>query len=128
MFAEIASGNVDLADVVFLVAFVLAGISAVVTAVRGSVDERFEARPRITEMVQLAAKVGQRLGIVRFRPERSGDPLTRDWRPPRVENQEGDEFLLPGTRSAASKAAVREHAEASEQLEAKTWACHRSSL
>jgi hypothetical protein len=45
-----------------------------------------------------------------------------------VENQEGDEFLLPGTWSAARKAAVREYAEASEQLEAQMWGYHCSSL
>jgi hypothetical protein len=69
-------------------------------------------------MVQLPAKVGEGLGVVRFGPERSRNSLTRKGGSPRVKDQKGNEFLLTGTRSAAGKATVGEYAEASEELEA----------
>ena len=81
---------------------------------RADVDECLESRPGIAKMMQLATKIGERLRVVRFRPERSSDSRTRDWRAPRMKNQEGDELLLPCTRGAAREAAIREYAEASE--------------
>jgi hypothetical protein len=96
---------------------------------RADVDERLESRPGIAKMMELAAKIGERLRVARFGPERARNALTWDWRAPRVEDEKGDELLLPCTRSASRKAAVREYAEASEQLEAQTrGGRHSSSL
>jgi len=81
---------------------------------RAYVDERLESRPGIAKMMQLAAKIGECLRVVRFGPERARNTLTWDWRASRVKNQEGDEFLLPCARGAAREAAIREDAEASE--------------
>ena len=81
---------------------------------RAYVDERFESRPGIAKMMQLATKIGECLRVVRFGPERARNTRTWGWRASRVKNQEGDELLLPCTRGAAREAAIREYAEASE--------------
>src|SRR5688572_9534892 len=54
---------------------------------RADADERLESRPEIAKMMQLATKIGERLRVVRFRPERSSGSLTWDWRAPRMKNQ-----------------------------------------
>ena len=45
---------------------------------RAGVDERVQLRPAFPQVVQLAAEIGQRLDVARFRPEGAGDALTRN--------------------------------------------------
>src|SRR4029453_17905434 len=95
--------------------------SRVVAPRQGSgsdVDERLESGPGVAQMMQFATKIRERLRVARFGPERSRDSLTRERRPPCVEDQEGDEFLLTDTWSASGEAAVGEDAKASKQFEA----------
>ena len=47
-------------------------------SVRSHVDQAIQRRPRLSEVVQLAAKIRQRLGIARLGPEGTRDPLTLD--------------------------------------------------
>ena len=62
-----------------------AGSSAPRERARARIDEGIQPGPRLPEVVQLAAEIGQRLGVARFRPEGACDPLTwigalRAWR------------------------------------------------
>jgi hypothetical protein len=83
------------------------------------IDERVQLGPRFSELVELAAEIGQRLGVARFRPERACDPLTLDRSAASMENQEGDELLLSRAWKPGCETAVRENTEASEQLHAQ---------
>jgi hypothetical protein len=71
-----------------------AGFSAPRKRARARIDEGIQPGPRLPEVVQLAAEIGQCLGIARFGPERACDPLTWDRSAAGMENQEGDELLL----------------------------------
>jgi hypothetical protein len=70
-------------------------------------------------MVQLAAKIRERLDVARFRPQRASDPLTRNRAGARVKDEERDQLLLSSTWHADSRTAVLENAEPSEQLDAQ---------
>ena len=85
---------------------------------RAGVDERVQPRPAFPQVVQLAAEIGQRLDVARFRPEGAGDALTRDRSAAGMEDEKGDELLLPRARRAGRRTAVGEESESSEQLDA----------
>jgi hypothetical protein len=70
-------------------------------------------------VVQLAAEIGQRLGVARFRPEGACDPLTLDRGAAGMENQKGDQLLLSSAWWTDSESAVGENTEASKQLDAQ---------
>ena len=61
---------------------------------RTGIDEGVQPRPAFPQMVELAAEIGQRLDIARFRPERAGDALTRDRSAAGMEDEKSDELLL----------------------------------
>jgi len=92
-------------------------------------DEGVQLGPAFPEVVQLAAEIGQRLRVARFRPEGACDPLTLDRSAAGMENQEGDELLLSRARQTGGGTTVGENTEASEQLDAKNWRdSHGSTL
>jgi hypothetical protein len=70
-------------------------------------------------VVQLAAEIGQRLDVGRFRPERTADALTLDWSAAGMEEEKGDDLLLPRGWWARRRTAVGEEPEPSEQLDAQ---------
>jgi len=106
-----------------------ADLSAPRQGARARIDESVQLGPPFPEVVQLAAEIGQRLGVARFRPERACDPLTLDRSAAGMENQEGDELLLSRARQTGGGTTVGENTEASEQLDAKNWRdSHGSTL
>jgi hypothetical protein len=76
-------------------------------------DEGVQIRPAFPEVVQLAAEIGQRLRVTRFRPQGTGNPLTLDRSIAGMENQEGDELLLSRARQTGGGPTVGEYSEAS---------------
>lgn len=82
-------------------------------------DDGVQRGPFVPQVMQLAAKIGQRLWIARFRPQRTRDLLSRDWRIAGMENQEGDYLLLSDARDADGAAARDQQAEAPEQPDAQ---------
>jgi hypothetical protein len=88
------------------------------------IDEGIQPWPCVPEVVQLAAEIGQRLGIARFRPEGACNPLTLDRSVASMKNQEGDDLLLSPTWLTGEDTAGVEHTEPSEQLDAQ---CRRNS-
>jgi len=70
-------------------------------------------------VMQLAAEIGQGLGVARFRPEGACDPLTLDRSAAGMENQEGDELLLSRAWWTGGGTAIGENTEASKQLDAQ---------
>jgi hypothetical protein len=68
--------------------------------------------------VHLAPKIGERLNIRGFRPERSADALSRNRTAAAVKDQEGNQLLLPDGWDAREGAAIREDAKAPEQIDA----------
>ncbi len=65
-----------------------AGLSLPRQRARAGIDERVEPRPAFPQVVQLAAEIGQRLDVARFRPERAADALTLDRRVAGMEERE----------------------------------------
>ena len=96
-----------------------AGLSAPRERARARIDEGIQPGPRVPEVVQLAAEIGQCLGIARFRPEGACDPLTLDRSAAGMENQEGDELLLSRAWWTGGDTAAGENTEPSEQLDAQ---------
>ena len=94
-----------------------AGLSAPRERARTRIDERVQPGPAFPEVVQLAAEIGQRLGVARFRPEGACDPLTRDRSAAGMEDEEGDELLLSRAWWTGERTAVGEDTEAPEQLD-----------
>ena len=80
-------------------------------------DEGVQHGPFVSQVMHLAAKIGQRLRIVRFVPERPANTLTRDRRVACVEHQEGNDLLLSNARRTDDGSTVDQKAEASEQLD-----------
>jgi hypothetical protein len=95
-----------------------AGFSAPRERARARIDEGIQPGPRLPQVVQLAAEIGQCLGIARFRPEGACDPLTWDRSAAGMENQEGDELLLSRAWWTGGDTAGGENTEPSEQLDA----------
>jgi hypothetical protein len=96
-----------------------AELSAPGQSARTRIDEGVQLGPAFPEVVQLAAKIGQRLRVARFRPEGACDPLTLDRSAAGMENQEGDQLLLSRAWWTGGRTAVDENTEASEQLDAQ---------
>jgi hypothetical protein len=96
-----------------------AELSAPGKSARTRFDERVQLGPAFPEVVQLAAKIGQRLRVARFRPEGACDQLTLDRSVAGMENQEGDQLLLSRAWWTRGRTAVEENTEASEQLDAQ---------
>jgi hypothetical protein len=96
-----------------------AGGSAPRQRARARMDEGIQPGARVSEVVQLAAEVGQCLGITRFRPEGACDPLTRDRSGAGIQNQKGDELLLARAGRAGGDTTLRENTEPSEELDAQ---------
>ena len=96
-----------------------AGLSAPRQRARAGIDEGVQPGPAFPQVVQLAAEIGQRLGVARFRPEGAADPLTLDRSAAGMEDEKGDELLLPRAWRAGRRTAVGEEPEASEQLDAQ---------
>jgi hypothetical protein len=106
-----------------------AGFSAPRERARARIDEGIQPGPRLPQVVQLAAEIGQCLGIARFRPEGACDPLTWDRSAAGMENQEGDELLLSRAWWTGGDSPGGENTEPSEQLDAQGgWNSHRSRL
>ena len=94
-----------------------AGFAAPRERARARIDERVQPGPRFPEVVQLAAEIGQRLGVARFRPEGAGDALTRDRSVAGMQNEKGDELLLSRGRRPGRGAPLGENSETAEQLD-----------
>ncbi len=69
--------------------------------------------------MELPSKVGERLGVGRFGPEGGRDALALHGRAARVEDQEGDELLLPRGGNAGERPPVGEDAKVAEQFHAQ---------
>ena len=61
---------------------------------RAGVDQCVQPRPAFPQMVQLAAEIGQGLGVARFRPQGAADALTRDSAAAGMKDEKGNELLL----------------------------------
>jgi hypothetical protein len=88
-----------------------AGSSAPRERARARIDEGIQPGRCVSKVVQLAAQIGQCLGIARFRPEGACDPLTLDRSAAGMENQEGDELLLSRAWRTGGDTAVGENTE-----------------
>jgi hypothetical protein len=79
--------------------------------------------------VQFAAEIRQGLDVSRFRPQRASDPLTLNWTVARMQDEKGNELLLPRPWHTGERAAAGHEAKASEQLDAQRgWSSHGPRL
>jgi hypothetical protein len=85
---------------------------------RAGIDKGLQLRPTFPQVVQFAPEIGQRLDLARFRPEGAGDALTWDRPGAGIEDQEGEDLLLPHARRTGARVAIAEQPESAEKLDA----------
>ena len=85
---------------------------------RADIQERLDLGQRVSEVVQLAAQVRQRLAVTRVGPEAAGNLLPEDWTVA-MERQVREQLLLPSGEGAARGPSARDYLESAEELEAK---------
>jgi hypothetical protein len=67
-------------------------------------------------MMQLPPQIRERLHVGRLGPERAGDALAWNGAAARVEDQEGDELLLPRARGTRGRVAIEGDPETPKRL------------
>jgi hypothetical protein len=76
-----------------------------------------EPGKRFSQMMQLAAQVGERLGVCGLRPERAANTLSWDGATAAVKDEKGDELLLSWTRRPGRRVAVEEDPKPPEDID-----------